>query len=255
MESKSLEPVISFRNVHISFGTGDVLCGANLDIYKNQTTALIGASGAGKSVLVRSVIGLEKPQKGEILFHGVNVIGKSEEEFLAVRKKVAYAFQFGALFDSFTVLDNLAYPLREHTDLSETEIREKVLGTLKVLGLEGTEGLFPANLSGGMQKRVGLARAIILGPEVILYDEPTSGLDPFNTRNINELINRLKGMGHTGVMITHDMASAFTCADRIAMLYGGKIAFSGSTEEVKNSDNDIVRGFITGKLLKGQILG
>lgn len=255
MEPKSHTPVICFRDIHISFGKQKVLSGVDLDIYEHQITALIGASGAGKSILLRSIIGLEKPQHGEIAFRGINVIGKSEEEFLSIRKKIAYAFQFGALFDSFSVLDNLAYPLREHTHLSEIEIRKKVLDTLKILGLEGTETSYPASLSGGMQKRVGLARAIILGPEVILYDEPTSGLDPFNTCNINELITRLKGMGHTGIMITHDMASAFSCADRIAMLYGGKIAISGPTEEVKNSSNEIVRGFITGKLLQGQVLG
>jgi phospholipid/cholesterol/gamma-HCH transport system ATP-binding protein len=245
------EPIIQFRDLHVSFGSKIVLSGINLEIYKNETVALIGASGSGKSVLFRSIIGLEQPTRGEILVHGSNVVGKSEDEFLPIRKKVAYAFQFGALFDSFTVYDNLAYPLREHTALTETEIQSKVLKTLKIVGLEGSEFLMPASLSGGMQKRVGLARSIIMNPEVILYDEPTSGLDPFNTHNINELIIQLKKLGNTGIMITHDMKSAFYCADRIAMLFEGKIAVIGTTEEIKNSDNEIVKGFITGKPPKG----
>jgi phospholipid/cholesterol/gamma-HCH transport system ATP-binding protein len=246
-DTKSQGIIVSFQHVRVEFGEKVALEDVNLDIYENETIALIGASGAGKSVLVRSLIGLEKPVSGRVMYRETDVVGKSEEEFIEIRKKIAYAFQFGALFDSLSVFDNLAYPLREHAGLPEPEIRTKVLDTLNSLGLKGTEKLFPANLSGGMQKRVGVARAIILGPEIILYDEPTSGLDPFNTKNINDLIIRLSGLGNTSIVITHDMPSAFNVADRIAMLFNGKIGFVGATEEAKHSENRIVRAFVTGE--------
>lgn len=239
--------VVSFQDFTVCFGEKVALQGVNLDVYENETLALIGGSGAGKSVLVRSLIGLESPTSGRILFQGEDIVGKSEAEFIEIRKRIAYAFQFGALFDSFSVFDNLAYPLREHTNLTEAEIKDKVQEILSVLGLEGTEKLFPANLSGGMQKRLGVGRAVILGPELILYDEPTTGLDPFNTRNINDLTIKLQKMGNTSIVITHDMNSAFYVSNRIAMLYDGKIAFSGPTAEVKESDDKVVRAFITGE--------
>ncbi len=243
----SKTPIVTFEDVHIKFGDKVVLAGASLDVYENETLALIGGSGAGKSVLVRSLIGLERPQKGKIFFRGTNILDLSENKIIDVRKRIAYAFQFGALFDSLSVYDNLAYPLREHTKMSEEEIRNRIMDVLHSFGLEESSRLFPSNLSGGMQKRVGVARAIILDPEIILYDEPTSGLDPFNAKNINDLIIKLQKKGRTSIVITHDMHSAFYVADRIAMLYNGKIAYSGLTEEVKASDNKVVKAFITGE--------
>ena len=160
----------------------------NLTIEKGECVALLGGSGAGKSVILRSLIGLEKPDQGDVIINGENISSFNEDQLLHIRKQVAYVFQGGALFDSMSVAENLAYPLREHTKLTEKEIKEKILSTLKSFGLEGCDKLMPANLSGGMQKRVGLARAIIMGPEVILYDEPTAGLDPFNTKKIQEKI-------------------------------------------------------------------
>jgi len=246
--------IVSFQNVQVRFGKKVALKAANLDVHENETLALIGASGAGKSVLVRSLIGLEKPHKGRILYRGEDVVGKTEDEFISIRKRIGYAFQFGALFDSFSVFDNLAYPLREHTKMTESEIAEKVLSTLEAFGLRDTDKLFPADLSGGMQKRVGVARAIIQDPEILLYDEPTSGLDPFNTKNINDLIIRLAKLGTTSIVITHDMRSAFYVSDRVAMLYNGEIAFVGTKEEAKQSDNKIVQSFVTGEMLEGQEL-
>ena len=209
---------------------------------------MIGGSGTGKSVLLRSLIGLERPDSGEIYFEGHKISGLTEREMIPVRKQIAYAFQGGALFDSMTVYENLAYPLREHTNFSEAEISKKISALLTEFGLFGSETLFPANLSGGMQKRVGLARAIILNPEVILYDEPTAGLDPSNTQKIQAMIMNLKAKGKTGVLITHDMPVAFQVCDRIAMLQNGKIKVISTCKEILKDKTHPISEFAQGEV-------
>lgn len=243
------EPVIRYVRVHKSFGKKVVHNGINLTVNRGEILTLMGGSGSGKSVLLRSLIGLEKIDGGHIHFHDIDVSKLSEEKLVDVRKKIAYVFQYGALFDSFTVKENLAYPLREHTFLPETEIHQKVISTLKKLGLEGTENLLPADLSGGMQKRVGVARSIIMDPEVILYDEPTSGLDPYNTQQILRIILQLKEQGATSILVTHDMTSLFAVTDRVALLRQGKIVAEGTAEEIKNTLDQTVQGFIHGETM------
>lgn len=232
-ESPTSEKVIEVKNFVKSFGSKKVHQGVSFDVYKGECLGLIGGSGTGKSVLLRSLIGLEKPDSGEILIEGRSINGLRERDLVPVRKKVAYAFQGGALFDSMTVYDNLAYPLHEHTDLKTAAITARITELLAAFGLSGDEKLFPANLSGGMQKRLGLARAIILNPDVVLYDEPTAGLDPFNTKRIAEMIHKLKKMGKTGILVTHDMPVAFDVCDRIAMLIKGKIVYVASPAEIR----------------------
>ena len=243
-----MEPLIEFRNFKKSFGSKTVHQGIDLQIFKGECLGLIGGSGTGKSVLLRSLIGLERPDSGEIYFEGHKISGLTEREMIPVRKQIAYAFQGGALFDSMTVYENLAYPLREHTNFSEAEISKKISALLTEFGLFGSETLFPANLSGGMQKRVGLARAIILNPEVILYDEPTAGLDPSNTQKIQAMIMNLKAKGKTGVLITHDMPVAFQVCDRIAMLQNGKIKVISTCKEILKDKTHPISEFAQGEV-------
>jgi phospholipid/cholesterol/gamma-HCH transport system ATP-binding protein len=210
---------------------------------------LLGGSGTGKSVLLRSLIGLEKPDSGQILFDGIAIHEKDEDDLIEIRKRMGYAFQGGALFDSMTVFDNLAYPLREHTNLTEDQIKLKVHEQLNDFGLAGNEKIYPGNLSGGMQKRLGLARAIIIRPEVILYDEPTAGLDPYNTRLIQDLILRLKSTGVTSILVTHDMPVAFNVCDRIAMLVDGQIKAIGTVEEIERQNTNLIARFAQGEVI------
>lgn len=239
--------VLVVKDFHKSFGTKKVHRGVEFSVRKGECLGLIGGSGAGKSVICRSLIGLESPDRGQILVDGVNIVGMTEEELVPIRKKVAYVFQGGALFDSMTVFDNLAYPLREHTKLSENEIASKISSLLEEFGLSGNQNVYPAQLSGGMQKRVGLARAIILEPQVVLYDEPTAGLDPYNTKRIQEMILRLKKKGVTSILVTHDMPSAFAVCDRIAMLADGKIGAVGSRSDLDTAAGGIMHRFINGE--------
>lgn len=238
--------LIKFQNFVKSFGAKQVHKGVSFSIEKGECLGLIGGSGAGKSVLLRSLIGLEKPDTGSIHFDGIDITQFSERELIEVRKRIAYVFQGGALFDSLSVYENLAYPLREHTNLNEDEISQKVLSTLKEFGLEGNERIFPASLSGGMQKRVGLARSIIIGPEVILYDEPTAGLDPYNTKKIQETINQLKTRGVTSILVTHDMPTALAVCDRIIILKSGKIAANANVAELNTNNNEVISSFMNG---------
>ncbi|MCB0416397.1 MAG: ABC transporter ATP-binding protein [Bdellovibrionaceae bacterium] len=241
------EEIIKVKNFYKKFGDKVVHKGVNLAIRKGEILTLMGGSGSGKSVLLRSMIGLEKPDKGQILFHGEDVVPLDEDNLVRVRNRIAYAFQHGALFDSLSVKENLAYPLRAHTELSEKEIHEKVMQTLSMVGLEGSEYLLPADLSGGMQKRVGVARSIIMDPEVILYDEPTTGLDPYNTRQILRIIRMLQDKGATSVLVTHDMTSLFAVSDRIAFLKDGKIIAMDTVDKIRKSSDPAVRGFIDGE--------
>lgn len=248
--NKEPQPLIEVKGFYKSYGKKKVHQGINFNLYPNEVVSLIGASGSGKSVLLRAMIGLESPDSGVLYFKGKDITSLTEEEWNVVRKKIAYAFQGGALFDSLTVEENLLYPLEAHTKTTRKEKQIKVDETLELLGLKGANNLFPSDLSGGMQKRAGLARAIILGPEVILYDEPTAGLDPFNTKNIQDIINNLKAKGTAGILVTHDMPSAMATSERMSLLFEGKIAISGTIKELEN--HALVKSFITGEFANGK---
>lgn len=238
---------IEVKHYKKSFGTKEVHRDVSFSLMKGECLGLIGGSGSGKSVILRSLIGLEKPDVGQIIIDGEDIAKMNEKELLPVRKKVAYVFQGGALFDSLTVFENLAYPLREHTKLGEAEISKKVLGLLEEFGLQGNDKVFPAELSGGMQKRVGLARAIIMNPDIVLYDEPTAGLDPYNTIRIQEMILELKKKGVTSILVTHDMPTAVAVCDRIALLVKGFITYEGKLTDIKQDADDPVFQFVHGK--------
>ncbi|NPA82398.1 MAG: ABC transporter ATP-binding protein [Epsilonproteobacteria bacterium] len=241
--------MIKLINVYKSFGKKHVLRGVNLTIEPNKTTVILGPSGSGKSTIIKHMVALLKPDKGEVWVEGINLAEATEEQIFAVRKRVGFLFQSGALFDSMNIYDNTAFPLREHTKLSEKEIEVEVRKRLEMVGLKFEEvaHLYPDELSGGMQKRAGLARTIILNPEIILYDEPTSGLDPITSDLISRMILKLQHeMGTTSVVISHDIKESFKIADKMAMLYEGKIIAYGDPEFFKTTDNPIIRRFIDG---------
>lgn len=249
------EAVISLRQLNITFGTHTVLDNIDLDVYKGETLAVLGPSGTGKSTVLRSMIGLLEPNGGQIFIQGEDVSGLDEDGWSRLRMKMGMVFQYSALFDFLTVGENVAFGLRQHTDKSDEEIQGIVTQMLDLVGLPGTQDLYPAELSGGMKKRVGLARAIAVNPEIVLYDEPTAGLDPIMSRNISRLIKKTQEQLHvTSVLVTHDMQSAFYAADRVAMLYEGHIVAIGTAEEMKNSTNPIVKAFIEGREIKEQVI-
>lgn len=249
------EAVISLRQLNITFGTHTVLDNIDLDVYKGETLAVLGPSGTGKSTVLRSMIGLLEPNGGQIFIHGEDVSGLDEDGWNRLRMKMGMVFQYSALFDFLTVGENVAFGLRQHTDKSNEEIQGIVTQMLDLVGLPGTQDLYPAELSGGMKKRVGLARAIAVNPEIVLYDEPTAGLDPIMSRNISRLIKKTQEQLHvTSVLVTHDMQSAFYAADRVAMLYEGHIVAIGTADEMKNSTNPIVKAFIEGREIKEQVI-
>ncbi len=237
---------IEVRNFTKSFGKKKVHQGVSFYVRRGECLGLIGGSGTGKSVLLRSLIGLEKPDSGEVLIDGINIVNMNETQLTDIRKKVAYAFQGGALFDSMTVYENLAYPLREHTQMNEKQIKDMIFEQLHEFGLDGNENIYPGNLSGGMQKRVGLARAMMMHPEVVLYDEPTAGLDPYNTKKIQESILKLKAKGVTSILVTHDMPTAFAVCDKMAFLLNGKIAEQGTVDQLSDQKNGLIHQFING---------
>lgn len=249
------EAIISLRQLNITFGTHTVLDNIDLDVYKGETLAVLGPSGTGKSTVLRSMIGLLEPNGGQIFIQGEDVSGLDEDGWNRLRMKMGMVFQYSALFDFLTVGENVAFGLRQHTDKSDEEIQGIVTQMLDLVGLPGTQNLCPAELSGGMKKRVGLARAIAVNPEIVLYDEPTAGLDPIMSRNISRLIKKTQEQLHvTSVLVTHDMQSAFYAADRVAMLYEGHIVAIGTAEEMKNSTNPIVKAFIEGREIKEQVI-
>lgn len=249
------EAVISLRQLNITFGTHTVLDNIDLDVYKGETLAVLGPSGTGKSTVLRSMIGLLEPNGGQIFIQGEDVSGLDEDGWNRLRMKMGMVFQYSALFDFLTVGENVAFGLRQHTDKSDEEIQGIVTQMLDLVGLPGTQNLYPAELSGGMKKRVGLARAIAVNPEIVLYDEPTAGLDPIMSSNISRLIKKTQEQLHvTSVLVTHDMQSAFYAADRVAMLYEGHIVAIGTAEEMKNSTNPIVKAFIEGREIKEQVI-
>ncbi|MGD2294239.1 MAG: ABC transporter ATP-binding protein [Candidatus Aminicenantes bacterium] len=230
-----------------SFGEKCVLRGLNLEIQKGETLVIIGQSGSGKSVLLKHLIGLIKPDRGQIYVDGVEVTELGEEALFEVRKKFAMLFQGAALFDSMTVAKNVSFGLERYTDYPPPKIRKIVSECLEKVGLRKVEHLMPFELSGGMKKRVGLARAIAYHPEIILYDEPSTGIDQIRANAINALINRMKmDLNVTSVVITHDMDTTYKVADRIAMLYQGQIIAVGEPEEIKRSTNLVVQQFIRG---------
>jgi phospholipid/cholesterol/gamma-HCH transport system ATP-binding protein len=241
------EPIIRFAGVQKAFGPKVIFEDCTLDVFPGETLTIIGGSGTGKSVLLKMLTGLLVTDAGSITAFGQEVTRLDERGLLPLRKRIGFLFQSGALFDSLTVAQNIKYPLREHAWGTEKEMNVRVAEVLEMVGLPGTEALKPAALSGGMRKRVGLARAIAMKPEVILYDEPTTGLDPINVRRINGLILSLQErLGVTSIVVTHDMDSCFTVSDRIAMLYNRRIAFVGSAEETEKAEIRYVREFVAG---------
>jgi phospholipid/cholesterol/gamma-HCH transport system ATP-binding protein len=242
------DAIISLRSVSKSFGSLHVLRNLNLDIHRGQTTVILGPSGTGKSVLLKHIVGLLRPDSGEVWFEGRRVDHLPERDFVQVRTKFGFLFQMGALFDSMTVGQNVMFPLTEHTNMSLDEQRQRCREVLSLVRLEGTESKMPAELSGGQRKRIALARAIALHPQVVLYDEPTTGLDPIRADDINELILTLQSrLKVTSIVVTHDMHSANRVADRIVMLYDGRTIFDGNPQDIHRSDDPIVQGFVEGR--------
>lgn len=244
------EPKTKIRvvNLHKSFGKNEVLRGVHLEVRQGESMVVIGGSGSGKTVLIKCIIGLMRPDQGEIHVDGLEITSLDEKRMNEVRKKFGMLFQGGALFDSMTVWENVGFGLRQQNRLSEEEIRRVASEKLALVGLKNVEDLMPAELSGGMRKRVSLARAIAMEPEILLYDEPTTGIDPIMADAINDLIVQMKEkLNVTSIAITHDMKSAYKIADRIAMLYQGKIIEVGTPGEIRNSSNPMVQQFIEGR--------
>lgn len=241
--------MIKIVDLRKSFKSQVVLNGLNLTISKGELVAIIGQSGGGKSVLLKLMIGLIRPDEGHIFIEEADITAVHGREIDEIRKKFGVVFQEGALFDSLTVFGNIAFPLRERTSLGGTEIRERVFQALDDVGLKGMGNKYPAEISGGMRRRVALARALITEPSVVLFDEPTTGLDPIILHSIHRLISSThKKYGFTGVIISHEIPEIFSVADRIAMLYNGTIVEAGTPEEIQRSSNPYVRQFITGSL-------
>ncbi len=239
--------MIKLVNVHMEFKKEKILKNINLEVKKGEVLAIIGASGSGKSTLLRLMIGLLRPTSGQIWVAGTEISKLREDQLDKIRLQMGMVFQYSALFDSMSVGDNVAFGLREHTKLSESEINKKVQEKLKLVDLEGYEHHLPNELSGGMKKRVSLARAIAFEPDIVLYDEPSAGLDPIMTAKIDSLIVSMqKVLGVTSVVVTHHMESAFAIADRIAMIHEGEITQIGNVEDIKNSNNSVVQDFING---------
>ena len=240
--------MIEVRGLTKSIGPQEILRGVDLTVTKGETLVIIGRSGGGKSVLLKHLIGLMTPDAGEIWIDGENIIGLTERTLARIRLKVGILFQGGALFDSMTVEENIAFPLEEAGERDPQKIEEKVREMLDVIELEGEQKKMPVNLSGGMRKRVGLARSIIRRPSCVLYDEPTAGLDPVVSDSINRLIRRLqKRFGVTSIVVTHDMKSAFHIADHIAYLHEGRIYFYGTPQELEISQDPLIQDFMLGQ--------
>ncbi|MBN2329198.1 MAG: ABC transporter ATP-binding protein [Candidatus Omnitrophica bacterium] len=240
--------MIQMKNVHKRLGGKPILQGADLFVAPGEIRSVIGRSGEGKSVLIKHVCGLMKADKGTVIVDSENITDYQEKDLFRIRKKVGLIFQYAALFDSLNVLKNVGFSLYEERKLKESEIRDIVMHTLRQVKLGDILDKMPSELSGGMKKRVGLARAIVQKPKILLYDEPTSGLDPVTADAINDLIASLaEELNATSVVITHDMASAFKISSHISMLLNGKVIFTGSPEETRETDNEIVQQFIQGK--------
>ena len=242
------EPLIHVQNLVQRLGSQDILRGLTLDVLPGETLVLLGKSGGGKSVLLRHLVGLMRPVSGSIVFEGQEITKLKERALEPVRRKIGMLFQDGALFDSMNVFDNVAFPLRERGERDHAAVREKVAQSLAMVNMTGHDHKMPVNLSGGMRKRVALARAIISPPDVILYDEPTAGLDPIVSDSINRLIRRLqRQLNVTSLVVTHDMISCNHIADRVALLDEGRIRFLGTTTELREARDPVVRDFVDGR--------
>ena len=242
-------PVIELRGVRIAFNSHEVLRGIDLTVLEGEILTIMGGSGSGKSVLLRLLAGLIKPQRGEIRVNGTDIVPLSEDEMLGFRRRLGVVFQQAALFDSMSVAENIAYPLREHEQLDEAAIQQRVAELLEIVGLPGLQGQYPAELSGGMRKRVGVARALALRPAIVLYDEPTSGLDPGNAKMISELIAQVsKTFSTTSVVVSHDLYWSLRISTRVALLYGGKMVAAGTPSEIQSSSIPEVQAFLAGDL-------
>jgi len=249
-------PIIELRNVWRSFGPLEVLRGISLAVARGSTTVVIGPSGCGKSVLLKHIVGLLKPDAGEVFFDGAEITRLREWALVAVRRRIGMVFQGGALFDSMNVEQNVCFPLVEHDVYDLDECRDRCRDALRIVGLDGTQTKAPEELSGGQKKRVALARAIVIDPEVILYDEPTTGLDPIRADLINELIIRLQQrLQTTAVVVTHDIASARKVGDRIVMLHEGRFIADASPEALDETDNEQVRRFVEGRASAEELSG
>jgi phospholipid/cholesterol/gamma-HCH transport system ATP-binding protein len=242
------DPFIQFKNVKKSFGENHVMQGVDLSIYKGEITVVIGKSGCGKSVLLKHIIGLLDQDSGEILISGKPLSKLTKKEKKAFKNKLSYMFQSNALFDSLNVFDNIALPLVEKSSFPKPVIKEKVTVRMNQLEIEGTEEKFPSELSGGMQKRVALARALVVDPDIVLFDEPTTGLDPVRKHNAHSMIKEYqKKFGFTAVVVSHEIPEIFDIAQRIAMLENGKIVFEGNKDMLMDSENEAVKSFIMEK--------
>jgi len=240
-----IEPVISLRNLHVSYGEREILHGISFDVVRGETLVILGGSGSGKSTLLRALVGLEKPTAGEIWIKGRDLAKTSAAEIDEIRRKIGMSFQGGALFGSMTVGENVALPLREHTELEDSTIEIILRLKLQQVGLEGFEYYMPAQLSGGMKKRAAVARALAMDPEILFFDEPSAGLDPIIAAGIDELILELKRAFHmTIIVVTHELASAFLIADRMLLIDKGNIVALGTTEEMRSSTQPRVRQFL-----------
>src|SRR5829696_7000125 len=240
--------MIRLIDVHKAFGPKRVLEGFTLDVLEGETMVVIGYSGTGKSVAIKHIVGLLEPDSGEVWVDGLEVSRLPRRELYRLRAKIGYVFQFAALFDSYSIGENVAMGLRKQDELTEAEIQVRVREALDLVDLPNVESRFPAELSGGMRKRVGIARSIALRPKYILYDEPTTGLDPVTSAVIDQLMVRMREKLHvTGIVITHDMRSAFTVGTRIAMLYQGRVRWEGSIDAIKTTDDPVVRQFVEGR--------
>ncbi|HKJ93234.1 MAG TPA: ABC transporter ATP-binding protein [Longimicrobiales bacterium] len=239
---------IEIEDVHKAFESKVVLDGVSLDVREGETLAVIGASGSGKSVLLKTIVGLLPPERGRVTVDGEVVTELKREKLNELRRRVGYVFQFAALFDSMTVAENLTMGLRRIHGMSVEEMARRVTEALTLVEMDGYEDQYPGQLSGGQRKRVGLARAVVTNPKYLLYDEPTTGLDPVTTAVIDRLIAKLdEELNVTSVLVTHDMKSAYRVSDRIAMLHEGRIRFVGTPAEIQNADDNVVRGFIEGR--------
>ncbi len=243
------EPIAEVEDLHKSFDNHEVLKGISFQVLKGETLGIMGGSGSGKTVLLRHVAGLVRPDRGRVTVFGQRIDGLSEEELLPIRRRMGYVFQGAALFDSISVYENVAYPLREHTSLGERQIRERVLHFLSLVGLgEEVLPLLPSELSGGMRKRVGIARALAIEPEMLLFDEPTAGLDPTNSKMVVELILELRrGVCDTSIVVTHDLELVKTIADRLAILIDGRFAALGPRDQVLETNDVAVQAFLAGE--------
>jgi phospholipid/cholesterol/gamma-HCH transport system ATP-binding protein len=244
-----MSAIIEVDGVHIAFDGHEVLRGIDLTVAEGEILTIMGGSGSGKSVMLRLLAGLIKPTRGEIRIYGTDIVPLDEEEMLSVRRRMGVVFQQAALFDSMSVADNIAYPLREHAVLAEAAVQQRVAELLDIVGLPGIQQNFPAELSGGMRKRVGIARALALNPAIVLYDEPTSGLDPGNSKMISQLIVQVsKAFGTTSVVVSHDLYWSLKISSRVALIYQGKIVAAGTPAEIESSSVAEVQAFLAGDL-------